>query len=48
VTWTPAGPRLAAFAQNLAESPVVDFTATDVPYLVGVVAVTDAPGAPPR
>jgi hypothetical protein len=48
VTWTPAGPRLAAFAQNLAESPVVNFTTTDVPYLVGVVAVTDPPGAPPR
>jgi RNA polymerase sigma factor (sigma-70 family) len=29
--------------QNLAESPVVNFTGGNVPYLVGVVAVSDPP-----
>jgi hypothetical protein len=43
VTWTPAGPVMNSFAQNLAESPAVNFTERNVPYLVGVVAVTDAP-----
>jgi RNA polymerase sigma factor (sigma-70 family) len=47
VTWTSAGPQtgpeISAFAQNLAESPAVNFTAGNVPYLVGVVAVTDPP-----
>jgi hypothetical protein len=43
VTWTPAGPETSAFAQNLGESPAVDFTTRNVPYLVGVVAVTDPP-----
>jgi hypothetical protein len=43
VTWTPAGPEISAFAQNLGESPAVEFTTGNVPYLVGVVAVTDPP-----
>ncbi|MBV9445238.1 MAG: sigma-70 family RNA polymerase sigma factor [Streptosporangiaceae bacterium] len=43
VTWTRAGPRMTSFAQNLAESPAVNFARGSVPYLVGVVAVTDAP-----
>jgi hypothetical protein len=43
VTWTQAGPQTAAFAQNLAISPAVSFTTANVPYLVGVVAVTDPP-----
>ncbi|HEX6518630.1 MAG TPA: sigma-70 family RNA polymerase sigma factor [Streptosporangiaceae bacterium] len=43
VTWTKAGPRMNSFAQNLAKSPAVNFTGGSVPYLVGVVAVTDAP-----
>ena len=43
VTWTQAGPETSAFAQNLAESPTVNFTGGNVPYLVGVVAVTDTP-----
>jgi hypothetical protein len=43
VTWTRAGPETSAFAQNLAESPAVNFTGGNVPYLVGVVAVTDTP-----
>jgi len=43
VTWTRAGPAIGAFPQNLAESPAVTFTGGQNPYLVGVVAVSDAP-----
>jgi hypothetical protein len=43
VTWTQSGPRTAAFEQNLAISPAVSFTTAYVPYLVGVVTVTDPP-----
>jgi RNA polymerase sigma factor (sigma-70 family) len=43
VEWTRSGPLLAAFAQNLAESPSVTFSAADVPYLAGVIAVSDPP-----
>lgn len=43
VTWTPAGPAVGAFPQNLAERPAVTFTSAQNPYLVGVVAVSDAP-----
>jgi hypothetical protein len=43
VQWTPSGPVLAGYAQNLAESPAVIFGAADVPYLAGVIAVSDPP-----
>jgi hypothetical protein len=43
VTWSPAGPQIDAFPQDLAESPAVNFTSGNTPYLVGVVAVTDPP-----
>ena len=43
VEWTPSGPLLAGFAQNLAESPSVTFSTADVPYLAGVIAVSDPP-----
>jgi RNA polymerase sigma factor (sigma-70 family) len=43
VTWTSAGPAMNSFTQNLAESPAVNFTGGNAPFLVGVVAVTDGP-----
>jgi hypothetical protein len=43
VRWTPSGPLLAGYAQNLAESPSVTFSTADVPYLAGVIAVSDPP-----
>jgi hypothetical protein len=43
VEWTPSGPLLDGFAQNLAESPSVTFNNAEVPYLAGVIAVSDAP-----
>jgi hypothetical protein len=43
VIWTTAGPVAGAFPQNLAESPAVTFASGQNPYLVGVVAVSDAP-----
>jgi hypothetical protein len=43
VEWTPSGPLLAGYAQNLAESSSVTFTAAGVPYLAGVIAVSDPP-----
>ena len=43
VSWTPAGPAAGAFSQNLAESAAVTFARGQNPYLVGVVAVSDAP-----
>jgi hypothetical protein len=45
ITWPPDGPDITSFAQNLAVSPAVTFSTADVPYLVGVVAVTDPPGS---
>jgi hypothetical protein len=43
VAWTRSGPLLAGFAQNLGESPSVTFSTADVPYLAGVIAVSDPP-----
>jgi RNA polymerase sigma factor (sigma-70 family) len=43
VRWTPSGPRLASFAQDRAESTSVTFTTAEVPYLAGVIAVSDPP-----
>ncbi|HXL95214.1 MAG TPA: sigma-70 family RNA polymerase sigma factor [Streptosporangiaceae bacterium] len=43
ITWPRDGPSIASFAQNLSVSPAVSFTSANVPYLVGVVAVTDPP-----
>jgi RNA polymerase sigma factor (sigma-70 family) len=43
VEWTPSGPLFDEFAQNLAESPSVTFSTADVPYLAGVIAVSDPP-----
>jgi RNA polymerase sigma factor (sigma-70 family) len=43
VRWTPSGPQLTGYAQNLAESPSVTFSTADVPYLAGVIAVSDPP-----
>jgi hypothetical protein len=43
VEWTPSGPLLDGLAQNLAESPSVTFNTTEVPYLAGVIAVSDPP-----
>ena len=43
VRWTPSGPLQASYAQNLAESPSVTFSTADVPYLAGVIAVSDPP-----
>jgi hypothetical protein len=43
VRWTPSGPLHTSYAQNLAESPSVTFSTADVPYLAGVIAVSDPP-----
>jgi RNA polymerase sigma factor (sigma-70 family) len=43
ITWPRDGPTITSFAQNLSVSPAVSFTSANVPYLVGVVAVTDPP-----
>jgi len=43
ITWLPDRPNITSFAQNLSVSPAVSFTSVNVPYLVGVVAVTDPP-----
>jgi hypothetical protein len=43
VRWTRQGPQLVGYAQNLAESPSVTFSTADVPYLAGVIAVSDPP-----
>jgi hypothetical protein len=45
VTWPRDGLNITSFTQNLAVSPAVTFSTGDAPYLVGVVAVTDAPGS---
>jgi RNA polymerase sigma factor (sigma-70 family) len=43
ISWPWDGPNITSFAQNLSVSPAVSFTSANVPYLVGVVAVTDPP-----
>jgi hypothetical protein len=43
ITWLPERPNITSFAQNLSVSHAVSFTSVNVPYLVGVVAVTDPP-----
>jgi RNA polymerase sigma factor (sigma-70 family) len=43
VRWTPSGPLLGSYAQDLADDPAVTFSAAEVPYLAGVIAVSDPP-----